>query len=54
MGAHARTAWRLTLSNLNPHYYTTGSQYNNGSVLENANTRNRSWTNVQIMLEMKL
>jgi outer membrane receptor for ferrienterochelin and colicins len=50
----ARTAWRLTLSNLNPHYYTTGSQYNNGSVLENANTRNRSWTNVQIMLEMKL
>ena len=50
----ARTAWRLTLSNLDPRYYTTGSQFNNGSVIENASTQNRSWTNVQVMLEMKL
>ena len=50
----ARTAWRLTLSNLNPRSYNTASQYINGRTIENATTQNRNWTNVQIMLEMKL
>ena len=48
------TAWRLTLSNLNPRNYNTGSIYNGNGVLENSNTQNRSWTNVQILLEKKL
>jgi len=48
------TAWRLTLSNLDPRYYNTGSVYNGGGVIENSNTQNRSWTNVQILLEKKL
>ena len=48
------TAWRLTLSNLDPHNYNTGSIYNGNGVLENSNTQNRSWTNVQILLEKKL
>jgi iron complex outermembrane receptor protein len=48
------TAWRLTLSNLNPRNYNTGSNYNGGGVLENSNSQNRSWTNVQILLEKKL
>jgi iron complex outermembrane receptor protein len=50
----ARTAWRLILSNLNPRSYNTASQYINGRTIENATTQNRNWTNVQIMLEMKL
>jgi outer membrane receptor for ferrienterochelin and colicins len=48
------TAWRLTLSNLDPRSYNTGSFYNNTSVVENSNTQNRTWTNVQILLEKKL
>jgi outer membrane receptor for ferrienterochelin and colicins len=48
------TAWRLTLSNLDPRYYNTGSVYSGNGVVENSNTRNRSWTNVQILLEKKL
>ena len=50
----ASTAWRLTLSNLDPRNYVTGSQFNNGAISEVANTQNRSWTQVQIMLEKKL
>jgi outer membrane receptor for ferrienterochelin and colicins len=50
----AKTAWRVTLSNLDPRYYTTGNQFNNGSLAETSTTQNRSWTNVQIMLEKKL
>ena len=50
----ARTAWRLTLSNFDPRNYVTGSQFNNGAISEVSNTQNRNWTNVQIMLEMKL
>jgi iron complex outermembrane receptor protein len=50
----ASTAWRVTLSNLNPRNYNTGSLYNGNGVLENSNTQNRSWTNVQILLEKKL
>jgi iron complex outermembrane receptor protein len=48
------TAWRLTLSNLDPRYYNTGSSYSSSSVIENSNTQNRSWTSVQILLEKKL
>jgi len=48
------TAWRLTLSNLDPRNYNTGSYYNGNSVVETSNTTNRSWTNVQILLEKKL
>jgi len=48
------TAWRLTLSNLNPLNYNTGSVYTGNGVTENSRTSNRSWTNVQILLEKKL
>jgi iron complex outermembrane receptor protein len=48
------TAWRVTLSNLDPRNYSTGSLYSGVGVLENSNTQARSWTNVQILLEKKL
>jgi len=48
------TAWRLTLSNLDPRRYNTGSVYSGNAVTENSRTQNRSWTNVQILLEKKL
>jgi iron complex outermembrane receptor protein len=48
------TSWRLTLSNLDPRYYNTGSLYSSPSVVENSQTQNRSWTSVQIRLEKKL
>ncbi len=48
------TAWRLTLSNLDPRTYNTGSVYSGNGVTENSHTKNRSWTNVQILLEKKL
>ena len=48
------TAWRLTLSNLDPRLYNTGSVYSGAGVLENSSTQNRSRTNVQILLEKKL
>ncbi len=48
------TAWRLTLSNLDPRNYNTGSVYSGSGVTENSRTQNRSWTNVQILLEKKL
>ena len=48
------TAWRVTLSNLDPRNYNTGSFYSGNGVTENSRTQNRSWTNVQILLEKKL
>ena len=48
------TALRLTLSNLDPRNYNTGSFYSGNGVTENSRTQNRSWTNVQILLEKKL
>ena len=48
------TAWRVTLSNLDPRHYNTGSYYSGNAVTENSNTQNRSWTNLQIRLEKKL
>ena len=50
----SRTAWRLTLSNLDPRNYNTGSAYSGNGVVENSHTQNRTWTNVQILLEKKL
>jgi hypothetical protein len=44
----------VTLSNLDPRNYSTGSVYSGVGVLENSNTQARSWTNVQILLEKKL
>jgi len=48
------TAWRLSLSNLDPRNYNTGSFYSSSTVSENSHTQNRGWTNVQILLEKKL
>lgn len=48
------TSWRMTLSNLDPRYYNTQSLYNTTNFVESNNTRNQSWTNVQIRLEKKL
>jgi iron complex outermembrane receptor protein len=48
------TAWRLSLSNLAPLGYNTGTYYSSGSVSETNNTHNRSWTNILIQLEKKL
>ncbi|MFY7907867.1 MAG: TonB-dependent receptor plug domain-containing protein [Burkholderiaceae bacterium] len=48
------TAWRLSLSNLDPRNYNTGSIYSATGLSENSRTQNRSWTNVQILLEKKL
>ena len=48
------TAWRLTLSNLNPLAYQSNSLYSSNGFVENSNTQSRSWTNVQILLEKKL
>lgn len=48
------TAWRLTLSNLDPRNYNTGSVYSGNGVTENSRTQNQSWANVQILLEKKL
>lgn len=48
------TAWRLTLSNLNPLAYQSNSLYSSNGFVENSNSHNRSWTNVQILLEKKL
>lgn len=48
------TAWRLTLSNLDPRYYNINSLYNTTNFVENNSTSNQSWTNVQIRLEKKL
>jgi iron complex outermembrane receptor protein len=48
------TAWRVSLSNLDPRNYNTGSVYSATGLTENSRTQNRSWTNVQILLEKKL
>lgn len=48
------TAWRLTMSNLDPRNFNTGSVYSGNVLNENSRTQNRSWTNVQILLEKKL
>jgi iron complex outermembrane receptor protein len=48
------TAVRLTVSNLTPSDYITGSSYMGNGVSEIARTTNRNWQNVTLRLEMKI
>lgn len=48
------TGLRLTVSNLTPLDYITGSTFRNGSQYESANTTAHNWRNVQLRLEMKI
>jgi len=45
---------RLTVSNLTPLDYTTGSTFRNGGQYESATTTARNWRNIQLRLEMKI
>lgn len=45
---------RLTVSNLVPLDYVTGSNFSSGSQTESARTTARNWQNVQLRLEMKI
>ncbi|MGV0959429.1 MAG: TonB-dependent receptor plug domain-containing protein [Limnohabitans sp.] len=45
---------RLTVSNLTPLDYITGSTFRNASQYESANTTARNWRNIQLRLEMKI
>lgn len=48
------TALRVTVSNLTPRDYLTGSTYIGNGFTETANTNTRNWQNVQVRLEMKI
>jgi outer membrane receptor for ferrienterochelin and colicins len=48
------TALRLTVSNLTPRDYVTGSTYVGNSVSEVSRTRAANWQNIQLRLEMKI
>lgn len=48
------TGLRLTVSNLTPLDYITGSTFRNGSQYESATTTAHNWRNVQLRLEMKI
>lgn len=48
------TALRLTVSNLTPLDYITGTSYVGNGVSETARTTNRNWQNVTLRLEMKI
>jgi len=45
---------RLTVSNLTPLNYITGSTFRNGDQYESANTTAHNWRNIQLRLEMKI
>jgi iron complex outermembrane receptor protein len=45
---------RLTVSNLTPLNYITGSSFRNGLQYESANTTAYNWRNIQLRLEMKI
>jgi outer membrane receptor for ferrienterochelin and colicins len=45
---------RLTVSNLTPLDYTTGSTFRSGTQYESATTTAHNWRNVQLRLEMKI
>ena len=45
---------RLTVSNLTPLDYVTGSTFRSGSQYESATTTARNWRNIQLRLEMKI
>jgi iron complex outermembrane receptor protein len=48
------TALRVTVSNLTPRDYLTGSTYMGNGFSETSNTNTRNWQNVQVRLEMKI
>lgn len=48
------TALRLTVSNLVPRTYVTGSRFEGFGFVENSRTDTPNWRNVQLRLEMKL
>jgi outer membrane receptor for ferrienterochelin and colicins len=48
------TALRVTVSNLTPRDYITGTTYIGNGFSETANTNTRNWQNVQLRLEMKI
>ena len=45
---------RLTVSNLTPLDYVTGSSFSSGNQSESARTTARNWQNVQLRLELKI
>ena len=48
------TSLRMTISNLTPRDYLTGSTYIGSGFSESANTQTRNWQNFQLRLEMKI
>ena len=48
------TAMRLTISNLVPRDYLTGSKFIGNGISETSNTTTRNWQTVQLRLEMKI
>jgi len=48
------TALRVTISNLTPRDYLTGTTYIGSGFSETANTNTRNWQNVQVRMEMKI
>ena len=48
------SALRLTLSNVTPLDYVTGSTYRAGNTVESATSTGRNWRNVQLRWEMRL
>ena len=48
------TAMRLTISNLVPRDYLTGSTFIGNGISETSNTTTRNWQTVQLRLEMKI
>jgi iron complex outermembrane receptor protein len=48
------TALRVSVSNLTPRDYLTGTTYLGNGFSETANTNTRNWQNVQVRLEMKI
>jgi len=48
------TALRVTVSNLTPREYLTGTTFIGNGFSETANTNTRNWQNVQVRLEMKI
>jgi outer membrane receptor for ferrienterochelin and colicins len=48
------TALRLTVSNLVPRDYLTGTTFIGNGVSETVNNNARNWQNVQLRLEMKI
>ena len=48
------TSLRLTISNLVPRDYLTGTTFNGNGIRETTNNNARNWQNIQLRLEMKI